>query len=146
MVKVNIFREGISMPRGGLTEGYIKKTVAKTAKLLGLEDVSVSLILTDNEFIKKINTRFRKKKSATDVISFPNRENRFPAEKSRMEDLGDIFISLEMAMSRSDGLRDEMKRLIVHGLLHLLGYDHEKSKKVMEIMRKKENEILQLIP
>jgi probable rRNA maturation factor len=76
----------------------------------------INLVFTDNAFIKKINLEYRSKNYPTDVISFA-------AAKS-----GDIFISVEkaaeQAASYGASFDEEVKRLVVHGALHVLGYDH----------------------
>lgn len=78
--------------------------------------------------MRTLNRRYRGKDRPTDVLSFPMREGRF--SRVRKELLGDIVICVPAAarQARSAGgtLREEIDRLLVHGLLHLLGYDHER--------------------
>jgi probable rRNA maturation factor len=80
----------------------------------------VCLIAGDAELLR-LNTQFRKKKYATDVLSFPSGEARGP--------LGEIAISadraLEQAREHGHGVGDEIRILMLHGVLHLMGYDHE---------------------
>jgi probable rRNA maturation factor len=75
--------------------------------------------------IREMNLSWRKKDSATDVLSFPYRRD--PWEKE--ERLGDVVISLETAAAQAEEngltLENEVKQLILHGVLHLCGYDHE---------------------
>lgn len=77
----------------------------------------------------ELNRMFRGKSSTTDVLSFPNEPDEF--EKSE-NNLGDIVISLEQAARQAEennlSLDTEIKQLILHGLLHLCGYDHETDK------------------
>ncbi|MDR0306577.1 MAG: rRNA maturation RNase YbeY [Chitinispirillales bacterium] len=84
---------------------------------------STVLILCSDYFIRKLNRQYRGKDKPTDVLSF---------EFSDQDLLGEIYISLQRAktQARSYGLTydEELKRLLVHGLLHLMGYDHIKSK------------------
>jgi len=84
---------------------------------------AVSVLLTSDEKIKTLNRDFRRKNKATDVLSFP------AAEVSRGEVAGDLAISVDTArkQAREQGhpLGIEIKVLILHGLLHLAGYDHE---------------------
>lgn len=82
----------------------------------------ISLLITNDETIHQLNKEYRQKDKPTDVLSFP------------MEDdimLGDIVISLDtaknQALEREIGLEREIAFLFIHGLLHLLGYDHETS-------------------
>lgn len=93
-------------------------------------DAEVSLTLTDNEGIRVINLEHRSKDSATDVLSFPQYESLKDQEEIE-EDylyLGDIVISVEKALEQSEtyghSFEREMCFLVVHSMLHLLGYDH----------------------
>jgi probable rRNA maturation factor len=83
----------------------------------------VELIFTDNDTIASINAEFRDKPTPTDVLSFPLVDDGF----SNM--LGSIVISIDKAKEKADELShtvcDEIALLFIHGLLHLLGYDHE---------------------
>ncbi len=76
--------------------------------------------------MKQLNSLFRGLESTTDVLSFPRQPDEFDPEKN---DLGDIVISAEQAAKQSveNGLSldEEIRQLILHGLLHLCGYDHE---------------------
>ena len=89
------------------------------------ERSAFTVCLMDDRAIRALNARFRGRRKATDVLSFPtgSRGNRF---------LGDIAISVDTARknARREGhsLLEEIKLLILHGLLHLLGYDHETDK------------------
>ncbi|MFH0974417.1 MAG: rRNA maturation RNase YbeY [Spirochaetota bacterium] len=146
-MKIDIFTEGnISLPYLDITEKRIKKTVAAICKKLKLKSAVITIILCDNKYIKKINKDYRKKNEPTDVISFSYREIPFPAVKSGLEELGDIYISLEKASENAEkyeaAFADEITRLLIHGVLHLLGYDHERSDEDEKIMRAKEEEIL----
>ncbi|MEI7542514.1 MAG: rRNA maturation RNase YbeY [bacterium] len=90
--------------------------VLKQEKKTGLE---INLMFTDNVYIKKINLEYRQLNKATDVISFEEANG------------GDIVISVEKAeeQAREYGvsLKEELQRLLIHGLLHILGYDHIKA-------------------
>lgn len=83
------------------------------------------MCLVSDRVIRSYNRRFRRQDKPTDVLSFPAEEPGRPAQQY----LGDILISAETARcnARQYGLRveEEIKVLILHGLLHLLGYDHE---------------------
>ena len=107
------------------------------------EDVDVDLLFVDNEAIREMNLEYRDKDSATDVLSFPMYE---PDEEIDDEEevlLGDIVISLERAQEQCEeyghSLEREVMYLLVHGLLHLAGYDHmeEEDKKVMRAQEEK---------
>ncbi len=102
-----------------------------------LTDKDVELILTTDEEIKKINKEFRNKDKATDVLSFP-------LENIPGMPLGSIVISIDTAKKEAEefghSIEDEIKLLFIHGLLHLLGYDHEIDNGEM---RAKEAEIIE---
>ena len=116
--------------------------VEKTLNHLGLKfDPYISVTIVDNNYIHEINRTYRHIDRPTDVISFaflddnPNKEQLFHSEQ--MVVLGEIYISYqkaeEQAVAYGHSLERELKFLFVHGLLHLLGYDHmnEEDEKVM---------------
>ena len=97
----------------------------------------VELILVDDEEIKELNKTYRNKNTPTDVLSFPLSDAPFAP-------LGSIIISVDTAKRVANELghsvEDEIKLLFIHGLLHLLGYDHEVDNGEM---REKEKEIIE---
>ena len=112
-------------------------------------DPVISVSFIDNEEIHKINREYRKIDRPTDVISFAflDNEDREKTYKSGMPViLGDIYISLDKAKEQAEEYGHSMKRelcfLFVHGLLHLLGYDHMK-KEDEEIMFPLQDKILE---
>lgn len=145
-IKVNVEHEQIPVSKDILL--FCKKIVADALKYQEVDNVVVTLILTNDEVITHINKTYRKKKGPTDVISFAYREAPMPYGSTK-EHLGDIFISLETAQRQSSQykviLKEELKRLLVHGVLHLLGYDHEQSAYKKRMMQKKEQEIMEKI-
>ena len=88
-----------------------------------LSSKNVELIITDNDTIQEINRDYRGKDSPTDVLSFPLEQN------SPHIPLGTIIISesfvINMSKTYNHSIDDEVALLFIHGLLHLLGYDHE---------------------
>jgi len=103
---------------------------------LGLGEAEVTICLVSDAEIARMNAAFRKKKGPTDVLSFPAVRRRGPAlierglrKKKLRGDLGDVAISPATARrnAKEQGrtLTDEMRILMLHGILHLLGYDHE---------------------
>jgi probable rRNA maturation factor len=100
-------------------------------------DNDVEFILTDSENIQRINKEFRGKDSATDVLSFPL-DTQIPHAP-----LGSIVINADLALQKAKELghtfEDEIALLFIHGLLHLLGYDHEIDNGQM---REKEKEMI----
>jgi probable rRNA maturation factor len=87
---------------------------------------TVSIAFISDRRMKELNSFFRAKDSTTDVLSFPHEPDEFDPDKTN---LGDIVISAEQAAGQAEenGLtvENEIKQLILHGLLHLCGYDHE---------------------
>ena len=85
-------------------------------------DCELSIVLCGDSWIRPLNRQWRGKDAATDVLSFPQDDAVV---------LGDLVVSLDTANRQADerqcSLRDEVRVLLVHGLLHLLGYDHEAS-------------------
>ena len=113
-------------------------------KHLNIENPLLNIVIVDNEKIREINKEYRNKDAVTDVISFAFEE----VKDVNYEDvrfLGEIYISYErckeQAKDYGHSVRREFCYLAVHGLLHLLGYDHmtEEDKKVMRAL---EEEIL----
>lgn len=94
---------------------------------------AVSLLLTDDETMRRLNRSYRGQDKATNVLSFPAaagpEEQCAPPHPDEPPWLGDIAVSLEAAMREAEDegkpLADHVCHLIVHGMLHLLGYDHE---------------------
>jgi len=102
-----------------------------------LTNKDIELILTTDEEIKKLNKEYRNKDKATDVLSFP-------LENILGMPLGSIIISIDTAKKGAEefghSIEDEIKLLFIHGLLHLLGYDHEVDNGEM---REKEKEVIE---
>ena len=98
--------------------------------------------MTDNNGIKKINNKYRKINKSTNVLSFPQNDERFVTKKTSKIILGDIVISLEKIIKESKlqkkQFSDHLAHMVIHSLLHLLGFNHEKLKD-FKIMKKKRN-------
>jgi probable rRNA maturation factor len=132
--------------------------------LLALEESELSIVLTDDRGIQRLNRAFRGKNKATDVLSFPQYDDSNGHEiadghssaskrrRARVADvapppylLGDIVISVETAIgqARALGFRpaERMRTLLIHGVLHLLGYDHERSTAEARRMFSREREL-----
>ncbi len=94
---------------------------------LGLRGFELSILVVSDRDIRRLNRRWRNKDVATDVLSFPAGDS--PAPPRALAVLGDVVISFDTAVRRvrrsGAALQDELDRYLVHGLLHLLGYDHE---------------------
>ncbi|VBB06082.1 endoribonuclease ybey [Lucifera butyrica] len=129
-------------------EQMVNAVLKKTAEVYGLEEGSeVSVILVDDEYIKELNAAYRGKDMATDVLSFALNEGEEPEIIDGPQEtlLGDIVISIETARRQSEeyghSLERELAYLTVHGMLHLLGYDHEEEA-AKEEMRTEEEHVL----
>jgi probable rRNA maturation factor len=108
----------------GVESRLLSKIAHRALEVLGLSKVELSIALVSDVQIKRLNKLYRNKDKPTDVLSFPIGE--------KVEDwliLGDIVISVDTAKRQAQelghSLEEELKRLLVHGLVHLLGYDHE---------------------
>jgi probable rRNA maturation factor len=105
--------------------------VRRLKERLRLADAGFSVLLTNNRRIHLLNRRFRQINHATDVLSFPTRSSAGDTAGDEGY-LGDIVISVEtarqQALVRGHSLETELRILIIHGLLHLLGYDHERDR------------------
>lgn len=96
------------------------RAVPETASKIG------TIVLISDRQMRKLNRDFRGKNATTDVLSFPFEPDEFESEENH---LGDILISVEQAQRQAAendlALEIELKQLILHGVLHLCGYDHE---------------------
>ena len=99
-------------------------------KAIGIKKTDATIVFVSDDAIRKLNRQFRGKNYSTDVLSFPSSAE--PFEVVQQKQLGEVVISVQRAKSqaRSNGLSfaNEVKQLILHGLLHLSGYDHETDK------------------
>lgn len=107
----------------------------------------VSILFTDDKHIAELNQHYRGKSGPTNVLAFPmGDEPSFPLSS---ELLGDVVISVDTAMAESTRFREPLEettlRLLIHGTLHLLGYDHERSPKEAARMTKEQNRLLALL-
>ena len=117
----------------------IRSTVLKTLKLLDQsKDSEICISFVDDETIRELNNSYRNINRATDVLSFLQDGPDFSI-------LGDIVISVNTAKRHAVRYENtyefEINKLLVHGILHLLGYDHKK-KRETNVMREKEKQLL----
>lgn len=144
-----------------ITDDLIKTLTACMEQTLAFEtfdeDAEVSLTFTDNSGIKERNQIARGIDKPTDVLSFPMLDYEADGTLEICDEdlsegavvLGDILISMEKAVSQSEEYGHSLKRelcfLTVHSMLHLLGYDHERSQEEEALMFEKQDEILNQI-
>lgn len=129
-------------------EEMILLALNKAAELLHIEpEAEVSVVLTDDAYIQQLNHQYRGLDCATDVLSFALNEGDEPpvVDGPAQILLGDIVISLDTAARQAQefghSLAREVSYLAVHGLLHLLGYDHQEEEN-RAVMRAQEERIL----
>lgn len=117
-----------------LDNHYIKETVQNLLDILGYSDFDIGIWFTNNTTIAKYNHIYRHKSGPTDILSFPYHQeirpgNKIKAKTPDQRNLGDIIISLEFVHTSKRWHNFEpqntLKILLVHGICHLLGYDHE---------------------
>src|SRR5262249_49187568 len=111
----------LKCPVQGLTATSVSRFIVAAARLVKLRGV-VTVLLTSSNEVRALNLRFKGKNRATDVLSFS-------APAFARGCAGDIVISADIARRNAHALRnspaDEVKILVLHGILHLAGYDHE---------------------
>jgi len=114
------------------TATHLRDLARKILKSASSECEQICILLTSDEEIRSLNKRFRGLDQPTDVLSFPACEGGLPEDGH----LGDVVISVETARRQARSLertlRQEIDFLLLHGLLHLLGYDHETDQGEME--------------
>ena len=105
-------------------------------RALAFVSTECSLVLADDKFVQQLNAQFRGQDKPTNVLSFPSEEEGY---------LGDSIVALETlqreAEAQGKALKDHFTHLIIHGCLHLMGYDHEEETEAQE-MENKEIELL----
>jgi probable rRNA maturation factor len=111
---------------------------------LGNPDAELSLLLTDDAEIAELNKRYLDRSGPTNVIAFPMTQGDFATITPGL--LGDVVISMDTAQSEAEAaglsLLERFTQLLVHGILHLLGYDHEQSDVEAERMAVKAAEVM----
>ena len=140
-MKIGLLDETSSLDSN--TKSAFKKIARIVLKELGVPgDSELSITFIDDQRMRELNRAYRNINRTTDVLSFPQDEG------PDYTLLGDIVISLDTARRHADSYgvtqHDEIKKLIIHGILHLLGHDHKK-KKETQIMREKEMQLSLLV-
>ena len=127
----------------GLDLKWLEKDLTKALLHLGLQSSELSVLFVNSRRMKILNARYRGIPRDTDVLSFPLRDK---GPHYGQVILGDIVISVPKALKQAKEFEvpfyDELMRLLVHGLLHLVGYDHEINSYQKKKMGKKERELL----
>ncbi len=121
--------------RGRSYADWLRNDAASLLRVTGLRECELSLMLVGDRSIRRLNRDFRNKDEATDVLSFPQLEGPVAAGvtggASPTVLLGDIVLSVDSARRQARelavGTPARLRALLIHGFLHLLGYDHERS-------------------
>jgi len=126
----------------------IRSTITKLLKHLECADKEISITFINDETIQHLNNQYRNKNKPTDVLSFSLQEGEF--SHINPDVLGDIVISVETANKNAErnclSFEQEINFLIIHGLLHLLGYDHENTtKEETRKMKRREKELFGIL-
>jgi len=139
----------VAMVRRGSAKSYparkLKKLAAAVLEILKQADAELSIALVGNAEIRRLNARYRKKDYPTDVLSFPVEDRLIVGDRL----LGDVIISVPKARAQAKERRrtldEEMTTLLIHGVVHLLGYDHERSAKDARIMSRLEKKVYRVL-
>jgi rRNA maturation RNase YbeY len=135
-------------PQVNIESDDIIKRIEMVMSKLDCLDEEVSILLTADEDIRKLNQQFRNIDQPTDVLSFPQNADEHPSFPGEVI-LGDIAVSLDTAQAQAKEhdltFDEEIILLLIHGILHLLGYDHEISEQEEEKMRSKTRELFNLV-
>lgn len=111
-----------------VSKDFLKKIAERVLKLEKTK-LDLSIALVDSSEIRKLNKKYRKKDKATDVLSFG-------------DDMNQIVICTDEVKKNGEDFKKELTRVVIHGILHLLGYEHEKGGKEEKIMLSKQDEYL----
>lgn len=138
-MEIEIRREPEDLPVPDSDIAAVRRAVETVGRLYGAEDAEVSVTLTDDAHVHVLNREYRNVDRPTDVLSFVLAESEEPeiigADGGVV--LGDLVISLERAAAQAEEYGHSMLRelsfLIVHGMLHLLGYDHMEEEERLEM-------------
>ena len=153
MIKANVITKNTSWYKYIKNpNSYIDRKINKynfKDKKYQKKNIYCTLLLSRNKEIKNLNKKFRKKNKTTDVLSFPfhkKKELKLILSKDKEIYLGDIIVNLDKIKSQKNlqNFKIEFDQLWVHGLIHLLGYDHKKDKEYSE-MSKIEKKFIELI-
>ena len=134
-----------------IDRAWLRRTAEAVLSAARADGAELSLVLVSDRRMRVLNRRYRKKDRPTDVLAFPLHEKWGQATFRSLSPflLGDVVISVPTARRQAaelgHGLREELRRLLVHGVLHLLSYDHERGPRDAALMARKEKAILKMI-
>ncbi len=128
-----------------IIRNILKKSIMSEKKFLS-KNVEISVLLTSSKKMIILNHKFRKKKKDTDILSFPNEKPNFYRKKLKKKNiyLGDLALSFNYIKKQKIEFEEYLKKMLIHGFLHLIGYDHNNEKNYLK-MEKVQNKILKLV-
>ncbi len=137
----------------GLDRVWLRRTAEAVLSAVRADNAELSLMLVSDRRMRALNRRYRKKDRPTDVLAFPltlsPAGRGWGAGRNPPMLLGDIVISVPTARRQAaelgHGLREELRHLLVHAVLHLMGYDHERGPRDAALMARKEQAILKAL-
>ena len=139
MISINVFSEEKAWSKKFKNKDIFFKKICKAFPKkykFSNKNVSFTLLLSNNKNIKKLNKVFRKKNKSTDILSFPL-DKKIKISKNTY--LGDIIISYNyLDKPRSKDLKsfkEKVAKILIHGFLHLLGFDHKKNKDYSKMLK-----------
>ena len=125
----------------------VRQKIKQILSALDYNSTEISVVITDNSQIQQLNKIYRKVDKPTNVLAFPMQEGQFGDITPGL--LGDLVISCETAQKEADNanitLMERISQLLIHGILHLIGFDHETSDIDDRKMEDKSLEILRQI-
>jgi probable rRNA maturation factor len=142
--------------QGRIDKRWLRRLVKESIAAHGVDtEVELSLLITDDATVRDLNKKYRGKDKTTDVLSFALDADKrsdaaagFVMPPGEKVHLGEVIVSypkaVEQAAERKHPVEDELALLVVHGVLHLLGYDHDKLARERE-MRSMEQRVLSAV-
>ena len=125
-------------------KNILKKSIMSEKKFLS-KNIEISVLLTNTKKMTSLNYKYRNKKKDTDILSFPSEKPSFFKKKLKQKNiyLGDLALSFNYIKKQGIEFEEYLKKMLVHGFLHLIGYDHDNEKNFLK-MKKIQNKILKL--
>jgi probable rRNA maturation factor len=136
----------------GLKKREIRAKLEKVLSDLGCHDKELSVLFTDDRRMAQLNVQYRGKEGPTNVLSFPMSDGDAPGDRTPDIEtalLGDVVISVDTAQAEAkasgESFEQTVDRLLIHGILHLLGHDHVDSDEQAALMEREEGRLLAFI-
>ena len=134
-------------PPGSIDPVRVENFISEVLKDLNLKNWDISLLFCDDAFIQNLNKQYRDIDAPTDVLSFEQGDEYFDEAGETRFMAGDIVISLDSLRFNAEEfnveINEELKRLIVHGILHLNGMDHSDNSPEQEMLKFQEELLMQ---